>query len=329
MFAEQGYVVVMPNPTGSTGYGQAFTDGIATEWGGRPYNDLVNCFEYIEGNLPYVDTQNAVALGASYGGYMISKLTKRKTKTTTAQVPFNLVRLVITGLYKYTSINPLLIGTCGPIKEPEKGTGPWIANPHVQPKTDWIQGQPLGRRFKALVCHDGIFSTMSDWATEELFFVIHDMGGMLWERRDLYEKWDPAAHTGDWATPQLIVHSELDYRLPISEGLAAFNVLQARGVASRLVVFPDENHVSTSCPSSSTFFLSFFIFSVAIVAVVAVVHVLRAVVGCLTPPPPSEPRCLSCLYSTLPYLYDHDISVEKKEDKNRSFFTDILDGSGS
>lgn len=73
MFAEQGYVVVMPNPTGSTGYGQAFTDGIATEWGGRPYNDLVNCFEYIEGNLPYVDTQNAVALGASYGGYMISK----------------------------------------------------------------------------------------------------------------------------------------------------------------------------------------------------------------------------------------------------------------
>ena len=73
MFAEQGYVVVMPNPTGSTGYGQALTDAIAGDWGGRPYNDLVNCFEHIEGNLPYVDTRNAVALGASYGGYMISE----------------------------------------------------------------------------------------------------------------------------------------------------------------------------------------------------------------------------------------------------------------
>ncbi|KAI1083218.1 dipeptidyl peptidase [Whalleya microplaca] len=178
IFAEQGYIAVMPNPTGSTGYGQALTDGITKEWGGRPYNDLVNCFEHIADNLPYVDTNNAVALGASYGGYMIN----------------------------------------------------------------WIQGHPLGRKFKALVCHDGIFSTMSDWSTEELFFTIHDMGGTLWDYREGYEKWDPAAHTDAWATPQLVIHSELDYRLPISEGLAAFNVLQTRGVPSRLLVFPDENH---------------------------------------------------------------------------------------
>lgn len=72
IFAEQGYVVVAPNPTGSTGYGMALQDGITGEWGGRPYNDLVACFEYIEKNLPYVDTNRAVALGASYGGYMIS-----------------------------------------------------------------------------------------------------------------------------------------------------------------------------------------------------------------------------------------------------------------
>ncbi|KAI0009742.1 dipeptidyl peptidase [Xylariaceae sp. FL0662B] len=178
IFAEQGYVAVMPNPTGSTGYGQALTDGIAKDWGGRPYNDLVNCFEHIADRLPYVDTNNAVALGASYGGYMIN----------------------------------------------------------------WIQGHPLGRKFRALVCHDGIFSTMSDWSTEELFFTVHDMGGTLWDCREGYERWDPAAFTGHWATPQLVVHSELDYRLPISEGLAAFNVLQTRGVPSRLLVFPDENH---------------------------------------------------------------------------------------
>jgi len=72
IFAEQGYVVVCPNPTGSSGYGMDLQDGITEEWGGRPYNDLVNCFEWIADNMPYVDTSNAVALGASYGGYMIS-----------------------------------------------------------------------------------------------------------------------------------------------------------------------------------------------------------------------------------------------------------------
>ncbi|OTB08818.1 hypothetical protein M426DRAFT_316843 [Hypoxylon sp. CI-4A] len=178
VFAEQGYVAVMPNPTGSTGYGQAFTDGIAGDWGGRPYNDLVNAFEYIADNLPYVDTNNAVALGASYGGYMIN----------------------------------------------------------------WIQGHPLGRKFKALVCHDGIFSTLNNWATEELFFPLHDFGSAPWEDRDGYARWDPSAFVADWATPQLIIHSELDYRLPISEGLAAFNALQTRGVPSRILIFPDENH---------------------------------------------------------------------------------------
>jgi dipeptidyl aminopeptidase/acylaminoacyl peptidase len=73
IFAEQGYVVVCPNPTGSTGYGQDFTDAIANNWGGDPYEDLVKCFEHIEKNVEYVDTNRAVALGGSYGGYMISK----------------------------------------------------------------------------------------------------------------------------------------------------------------------------------------------------------------------------------------------------------------
>lgn len=78
IFAEQGYVVVCPNPTGSTGYGQAHTDAIAGHWGGAPYDDLVKCFEYIEKKMSYVDTDRAVALGASYGGYMISKSARIK-----------------------------------------------------------------------------------------------------------------------------------------------------------------------------------------------------------------------------------------------------------
>lgn len=57
-----------------------------------------------------------------------------------------------------------------------------------------------------------------------------------------WEKWNPAKHVANWTTPQLIIHSAKDYRLAMPEGLAAFNVLQGRGVPSRLLYFPDENH---------------------------------------------------------------------------------------
>ncbi|PSN69781.1 hypothetical protein BS50DRAFT_519189 [Corynespora cassiicola Philippines] len=178
VFAEQGYVVIAPNPTGSTGYGQDFTDAIQGQWGGLPYEDLVMGFDWIKNNLGYVDTERAVALGASYGGYMMN----------------------------------------------------------------WIQGHPLGRHFKALVTHDGVFSMTGQLASEELYFPFHDLRGPQWEHPDRWSQWDPSRFTRHWATPHLIIHSELDYRLTISEGLSAFNVLQARGVPSQFLTFPDENH---------------------------------------------------------------------------------------
>ncbi|KAL5379797.1 hypothetical protein DPSP01_008267 [Paraphaeosphaeria sporulosa] len=178
IFAEQGYVVVAPNPTGSTGYGQDFTDAIKGQWGGLPYQDLVNGFEYIKNNLEYVDIDRSVALGASYGGYMMN----------------------------------------------------------------WIQGHDLGRQFKALVTHDGVFSMTAQMASEELYFPFHDIGGKLWENPEGWAQWDPSRFAGNWATPHLIIHSEKDYRLTMNEGLAAFNVLQTRGVPSQFLTFPDENH---------------------------------------------------------------------------------------
>lgn len=72
------------------------------------------------------------------------------------------------------------------------------------PTVDWIQGHPLGRKFKALVCHDGVFSTLNQWSTEELFFPIHDFEGTFYENREGYEKWDPAKFVDEWATPQLV-----------------------------------------------------------------------------------------------------------------------------
>ena len=110
---------------------------------------------------------------------------------------------------------------------------------------NWIQGHDFGRKFKALVTHDGVFSTLNQYSSEELFFPHHDFAGTLWENRENYEKWDPARHLKNWATPHLIIHNELDYRLPIGEGLAPFNVLQTKGIPSKFLTFSDENHVSS------------------------------------------------------------------------------------
>jgi dipeptidyl aminopeptidase/acylaminoacyl peptidase len=70
VFAGAGFIVVLPNPHGSTGYGQNFTDAVNGDWGGRAYDDIMATVDYVS-NLPYVDKDRIVAAGASYGGYMI------------------------------------------------------------------------------------------------------------------------------------------------------------------------------------------------------------------------------------------------------------------
>ncbi|MGQ9643934.1 MAG: prolyl oligopeptidase family serine peptidase [Ignavibacterium sp.] len=72
MFASQGYVVVAPNPRGSTGYGQKFTDEISGDWGGKVYTDLMNAYDFAVKNFSFIDSKNTFAAGASYGGYMIN-----------------------------------------------------------------------------------------------------------------------------------------------------------------------------------------------------------------------------------------------------------------
>ena len=72
VFAGAGYVVVAPNPRGSTGYGQKFTDEIRNDWGGKVYTDLMNSYDYAIQNFSFLDSKNTFAAGASYGGYMIN-----------------------------------------------------------------------------------------------------------------------------------------------------------------------------------------------------------------------------------------------------------------
>ena len=72
LFASKGYVVIAPNPRGSTGYGQEFTNEIRMDWGGKVYTDIMNATDYASNNFNFIDKKNTFAAGASYGGYMMN-----------------------------------------------------------------------------------------------------------------------------------------------------------------------------------------------------------------------------------------------------------------
>ena len=179
VFAGAGYGLVAVDFHGSTGYGQAFTDAIRGSWGGLPLEDLQKGLAAATTQFRWLDGDNACALGASYGGYMMN----------------------------------------------------------------WIAGR-WPDRFKCLVQHDGVFDARSmAYETEELWFDEWEHGGKTYyEDPQAYEKWNPVNHVTAWKTPMLVITGEKDFRIPYTQGLASFTALQRRGVPSRLVVFPNENH---------------------------------------------------------------------------------------
>jgi dipeptidyl aminopeptidase/acylaminoacyl peptidase len=177
LFAANGYVVIMINFHGSTGYGQKFIDAINGDWGGAPFEDLMKGLDYAEEHYPFIDKTRECALGASYGGYM----------------------------------------------------------------ADWILGHT--DRFKCIVTHDGIFNTESAYGdTEELWFPEWEFKGTPWTNREMYRKWSPHLSAANFKTPTLVIHSQLDYRLDVSQGFDLFTTLQRQGVPSKMLYFPDEGH---------------------------------------------------------------------------------------
>lgn len=176
VFAAAGYVVIMANPRGSTGYGQKFVDEINGDWGGKAYEELMAVADYAA-SLPYVDPKRVAAAGGSYGGYMV----------------------------------------------------------------DWILGHT--DRFKALVSHAGVYDLRSMFGeTEELWFPLWEFGGPPWENPDMYARWSPSLFAQEFRTPTLVIHGELDYRVPYGQGLQLFTALQMQKVPSKLLLFPDEGH---------------------------------------------------------------------------------------
>jgi dipeptidyl aminopeptidase/acylaminoacyl peptidase len=110
---------------------------------------------------------------------------------------------------------------------------------------NWIEGHNNDprTRFKVLVCHDGVYNLTSMYgATEELWFPEWEFKGSPWTNKAMYERWSPHNFVANFNTPILIIHGELDYRVPIGEGLQLYTAVQRRGVDSKLLIFPDEGH---------------------------------------------------------------------------------------
>jgi len=177
-YAGRGYAAVMVDFHGSTGYGQAFTDAISGDWGGKPLEDLKKGLDAALAANPWMDGDRVGALGASYGGYMVN----------------------------------------------------WIAGA-------WPD------RFKCLVSHDGnLDERYAYYATEELWFPEWEHGGTPWENPAGYAKHNPVDLVKNWQTPVLVVHGALDYRVVDTGGIATFTAAQRKGIPSKLLYFPDENH---------------------------------------------------------------------------------------
>jgi dipeptidyl aminopeptidase/acylaminoacyl peptidase len=190
LMAASGYVVVMINPRGSTGYGQAFIDGVNGDWGGKPYIDLMKGLDFAEAKYPFIDKKRECALGASYGGFMAN----------------------------------------------------WILT-HTN-------------RFACIVTHDGMFNPQSAYGTtEELWFNEWEFRkpgasepGQPWRYAsgpiadDPFRKWSPMLSIQNAKTPTLVIHSQRDYRLDVSEGFQLFTALQRLNVPSKMLYFPDEGH---------------------------------------------------------------------------------------
>jgi dipeptidyl aminopeptidase/acylaminoacyl peptidase len=199
LFAADGYVVVMVNPRGSTGYGQRFLEEVSGDWGGRPYVDLMKGLDYAEQHYSFIDKDRECALGASYGGFM----------------------------------------------------------------ADWVLTHT--NRFKCIVTHDGMYNPQSAFGTtEELWFnewefrplagngpdAVVEQGKPAhpWDfydkpaSEDPFRKWAPMYFIKNARTPTLVVHSQRDMRLDVSEGMQLFTALQLLGVPSRMLYFPDEGH---------------------------------------------------------------------------------------
>ncbi|TAK40393.1 MAG: S9 family peptidase, partial [Saprospiraceae bacterium] len=108
----------------------------------------------------------------------------------------------------------------------------------------WLAGNH-NKRFKAFIAHDGVFNMESMYlSTEEMFFVNHDLEGPYWQtpQPKTWKLDSPHHYVQNWDTPILVIHGGKDFRIPETEGMQAFQAAQLRGIPSKFLYFPEENH---------------------------------------------------------------------------------------
>ncbi len=112
---------------------------------------------------------------------------------------------------------------------------------------NWIEGNWYDKAgkspWKCLVSHDGVFENQAmGYATEELWFSEWENGGTPYDNPKGYQKFNPANHVADFKVPMLVIHGQQDFRIPVEQGIGLFTALQRKGVESKFLYFPDENH---------------------------------------------------------------------------------------
>jgi dipeptidyl aminopeptidase/acylaminoacyl peptidase len=245
LLAADGYVVVGINRRGSTGYGQKFVDEVSGDWGGRAYQDLMKGLDYAEAHYPFIDKTRECALGASYGGFMADWVL---THT-------NRFQCIVTH-----------DGMADPVSAYGSTEEMWFNEWEFRRPEDFPKGwdgfsagyDPMGKPAKATTeiltggQNDGqnagiLRSAQNDKQKSE---VSQGSGHPAepWRYQNLpaeqdpFRRWSPMRFIENAKTPTLIIHSQRDYRLDVSQGFELYTALERRGVPARFLYFPDEGH---------------------------------------------------------------------------------------
>ena len=211
LMAAQGYVVVLPNRRGTTAFGQEWTEQISGDYPGLNMQDYLCAAREIKAE-PYID--KIAACGASYGGYSVYNLCGTHENTFDAFIAH-------AGIFNQEH----MYMTTEEMWFPNFDNG-GLHECEIDPRvgTDEAPVGPAG---------DGVT------------FGGIKQGGSPWSdlpKAKRHYAMSPHKNVTKWNTPLMVIHGAMDYRVPVDQGMAAYNAAQMMGVPSRLLIFPEENH---------------------------------------------------------------------------------------
>ena len=211
LMASQGYVVVLPNRRGTTAFGQEWTEQISGDYPGLNMQDYLAAAKELKAE-PYVGKM--AACGASYGGYSVYYLCGTHEDTFDAFIAH---AGIFNEEHMYMTTEEMWFPNFD-----NGGLHETVIDPRVGTKD-----APVGPAGDG-VTFGGIKQGGSPWSNDP--------------RAVRHYRLSPHNLVTKWHTPLMVIHGGMDYRVPVDEGMAAYNAAQMMGVPSRLLIFPDENH---------------------------------------------------------------------------------------